>query len=75
MDVAKETADIVLLEKDLDALVEGVKEGRKTFANTRSMSLWLPVPILGICSVWQKHPFFAFPSPAFQADPANQFID
>ena len=33
-DVAKETADIVLLEKDLDALVEGVKEGRKTFANT-----------------------------------------
>ena len=33
-DVAKETADIVLLEKDLDALVEGVKEGRRTFANT-----------------------------------------
>jgi len=34
VDVAKETADIVLLEKDLNALVEGVKEGRKTFANT-----------------------------------------
>ena len=33
-DVAKEAADIVLLEKDLGALVEGVKEGRKTFANT-----------------------------------------
>ena len=33
-DVAKEAADIVLMEKSLDALVEGVKEGRKTFANT-----------------------------------------
>jgi P-type Mg2+ transporter len=33
-DVAKEAADIVLLEKSLDALVEGVKGGRKTFANT-----------------------------------------
>ena len=34
VDVAKEAADIVLLEKDLQVLVEGVKEGRKTFANT-----------------------------------------
>jgi P-type Mg2+ transporter len=33
-DVAKEAADIVLLEKSLDALIEGVKGGRKTFANT-----------------------------------------
>jgi P-type Mg2+ transporter len=34
VDVAKEAADIVLLEKDLDVLVKGVVEGRKTFANT-----------------------------------------
>ncbi|WP_048119238.1 MULTISPECIES: magnesium-translocating P-type ATPase [Methanosarcina] len=33
-DVAKEAAQIVLMEKNLDALVEGVKGGRKTFANT-----------------------------------------
>ena len=33
-DVAKDAADIVLMEKNLDALVEGVKGGRKTFANT-----------------------------------------
>ncbi len=33
-DVAKETAQIVLLEKDLGVLVQGVKEGRVTFANT-----------------------------------------
>ncbi len=34
VDVAKESADIVLLEKDLGVLVQGVREGRKTFANT-----------------------------------------
>jgi Mg2+-importing ATPase len=34
VDVAKEAADIVLLEKDLEVLVEGVREGRTTFANT-----------------------------------------
>ncbi len=34
VDVAKEAADIVLLQKDLDVLVEGVREGRATFANT-----------------------------------------
>jgi len=33
-DVAKEAAQIVLMEKSLDSLVEGVKGGRKTFANT-----------------------------------------
>lgn len=33
-DVAKETAQIVLLERDLGVLVQGVKEGRTTFANT-----------------------------------------
>ncbi len=34
VDVAKEAADIVLMEKDLNVLIEGVKEGRVTFANT-----------------------------------------
>ena len=34
VDVAKEVADIVLLEKDLDVLIDGVREGRTTFANT-----------------------------------------
>ncbi|HEX2945206.1 MAG TPA: magnesium-translocating P-type ATPase [Clostridia bacterium] len=33
-DVAKEAADIVLLEKNLSVLIEGVKAGRITFANT-----------------------------------------
>ena len=34
VDVAKGAADIVLLEKDLAVLVQGVREGRTTFANT-----------------------------------------
>ena len=33
-DVAKEAADIVLLGNDLKVLAAGVREGRKTFANT-----------------------------------------
>ena len=35
VDVAKEAADIVLMEKDLGVLLKGVEEGRKTFINTR----------------------------------------
>jgi Mg2+-importing ATPase len=34
VDVAKEAADIVLLDKDLGVLVQGTREGRATFANT-----------------------------------------
>ena len=34
VDVAKEAADIVLLEHDLNVLVQGVRDGRVTFANT-----------------------------------------
>ncbi len=34
VDVAREAADFVLMEKDLMVLVDGIKEGRKTFANT-----------------------------------------
>jgi len=33
-DVAKDAADIVLLEKDLDILAGGIGEGRRIFANT-----------------------------------------
>lgn len=34
VDVAREAADFVLMEKDLSVLLDGIKEGRKTFANT-----------------------------------------
>lgn len=34
VDVAKEAADIILLEHDLNVLIDGVRLGRATFANT-----------------------------------------
>ena len=34
VDVAKEAADIILIKKSLRELIDGVMEGRKTFANT-----------------------------------------
>ncbi len=33
-DIAKESADVILLKKDLRVLIEGIKEGRRTFGNT-----------------------------------------
>jgi len=32
-DIAREAVDIILLQKDLKAVVDGIKEGRRTFAN------------------------------------------
>jgi Mg2+-importing ATPase len=34
VDVAKDTASIVLLHKSLNVIVDGIREGRRTFANT-----------------------------------------
>ncbi|MBL8201507.1 MAG: magnesium-translocating P-type ATPase [Chromatiales bacterium] len=34
VDVARESADVVLLEPDLDVLRQGIEDGRRTFANT-----------------------------------------
>lgn len=34
VDIAKETADIILLNNDLKVIVDGITEGRKTFGNT-----------------------------------------
>ncbi len=33
VDIAKESADVILLEKDLNVLLDGVTEGRRTFVN------------------------------------------
>lgn len=33
-DVAREVADIILLKNDLKTIIDGIKEGRKVFANT-----------------------------------------
>lgn len=34
VDVAKESADVILLEKDLSVIADGIVEGRKTYINT-----------------------------------------
>jgi P-type Mg2+ transporter len=34
VDIARETADIVLMEKNINVLSDGIQEGRKTFGNT-----------------------------------------
>ncbi|CAN5365593.1 magnesium-translocating P-type ATPase [soil metagenome] len=34
VDVAKEAADIILLDKNLSVIIDGIKEGRKVFLNT-----------------------------------------
>ena len=44
VDIAKEVADIILLEKDLQVLDDGVMEGRRTFAN---MNKYLKMAISG----------------------------
>ena len=34
VDIAKETADVIILRKGLDVLIEAVKDGRRTFGNS-----------------------------------------
>ena len=39
-DVAKDAADVILLDKDLDVLADGVTEGRRIFANSRAWAIF-----------------------------------
>ena len=48
-DVAKDAADVVLLEKDLGVLAAGVAEGRRIFANT------IKYVLMGTSSNFGKH--------------------
>jgi len=43
-DIAKESADLILLQKDLMVLQGGVIEGRKSSPTSSSTSAWEPVP-------------------------------
>ena len=47
VDIAKETADIILLEKSLAVLGEGVLEGGRFSATSPNISRWGRVPISG----------------------------
>ena len=46
-DIAKDAADIVLLDKDLGVLADGVMEGRRIFANTLKYVLMATSPNFG----------------------------
>jgi Mg2+-importing ATPase len=47
VDVARETADFVLLDRDLDVIRGGIEEGRRTFANTMKYILTTTSATLG----------------------------
>jgi len=72
-DVAKDAADIVLLDKDLGVLIEGVREGRMTLANTLKYVFMATSANFGnmfsMAGVSLFIPFLPF---AAQADPAHQ---
>ena len=66
VDVAKEAAAIVLLDKDLRVLLDGVRQGRRTFANTMKyvftttsanfgnmLSMAVAAAVLHSCRCWR----------------------
>jgi P-type Mg2+ transporter len=53
VDVAREAADIVLLEKRLDVLHDGVVEGRRAFGNIMKYVLMGTSSNFGTCSAWR----------------------
>ena len=76
VDVAKEAADIVLLEKDLEVLVQGVREGRTTFANTLKYVFMATSANFGnMFSMAGASLLPALPAAAAEADPAHQPAD
>ena len=58
VDVAREAADFVLLEHDLEVLVDGVREGRRTFANTLKYVSSLRARTSATCSAWRERRSF-----------------
>ena len=72
-DVAKDAADIVLLDKDLGVLADGVVEGRRIFANT--IKYVLMAHLVELREHVQRRRRFAvpqLPADAADADPAQQ---
>ncbi|MGY4829115.1 magnesium-translocating P-type ATPase [Sphaerotilaceae bacterium SBD11-9] len=61
VDVARESADIVLLQPDLAVLCRGVEEGRRTFANTlKYISLTISANFGNMVSMALATPFLPF---------------
>ena len=62
VDIAKETADVILLDKDLMVLEKGLVEGRKVYANmTKYIKMTVSSNFGNIFSLLRQH-LFALPS-------------
>ena len=72
-DVAKDAADIILLDKDLGVLADGVVEGRRIFANTIKYVLMATSSNFGnMFSAAGRVGVLEVPADAPDADPAQQ---
>ena len=63
VDVAKDAADIVLLEKNLPFLCRAFGKEERLLQILSSMYLWRQALISAICSVWRERLFFSPFSP------------
>jgi len=66
-DVARESADIVLLDDDFASIVESIRMGRRIYANLRSALIYLfaihiPIAGMSIIPVFFGHPLVFFPA-------------
>ena len=72
VDVARESADVILLRHDLDVLRRGVEDGRATFANTlKYISITTSANFGNMVSMALATPLLPF-LPLAEADPAQQ---
>ena len=70
VDVARETADIVLLQRDLGVLRDGIVDGRRTFVNTLKYVDHDQRELRQHDQHGGRHPVRAVPAAAGEADPA-----
>ena len=74
-DVAKAAADIVLLEQDLGVLEHGVRDGRRTFANTLKYVFMATSANFGNMFSMAGASISAVPAAAAEADPVDESPD
>jgi Mg2+-importing ATPase len=74
-DVARESADIILLSRDLDVLRSGVEDGRRTFANTlKYISITTSANFGNMVSMALATPFLPFLPLAAKQILLNNFL-
>ncbi len=75
VDVARESADIILLSRDLDVLRQGIEDGRRTFANTlKYISITTSANFGNMISMALAAPFLPFLPLAAKQILLNNFL-